>query len=174
MATFTCETKTFWKGRLYRPGEKINYPAEHADKVPHHLTRTDLNTDPESPEPELISSVGAPRRSPAPRRSVSKEPESYDAREVAAIAGMQASKRNKLLSKLAVNVPGNASPDEVAMLILDAAKAAGVDPLPKDAREKINADPVQPQLENDETPASAPPRQADPDQGGGVAIGDTL
>ena len=187
MAVFVCEEKNFWKGRLYKQGERISYPAEHADKVPRHFARVDEGPSvDDGPEPELMA-PSAPAKLKAPSalaKPKTKTPQGYDQREVAFIAGLQSSKRHKLLAKFEVNVPGNASTDEVAKLIIDAARAKGQDPLHPTQRAKLDADPAQPQLVDANAPASAPARQADPNQdeaeqgdslhGGGTPIGDTL
>lgn len=187
MAVFVCEEKTFWKGRLYKPGERISYPAEHADKVPRHFARVDEGPVAEDgPEPELMAAAPAapakpaakPANAPAPKGTKPKGPQGYDQREVAFIAGLQTSKRAKLLAKFEVSVPGNASTEEIAKLIIDAAKAKGIDPLHPTQRAKIEADPAQPELLGTGAEASAPPRKADPEaeaqDAAGTPISETL
>jgi hypothetical protein len=172
MALFVCETTCQWRNRLYRPGEKISYPSEHAADVPHHFVRVDNEPVNTRPQPELVQDE--PKAKPRAKASASRD---YDAREVAALVGLQGAKRNKLLSDLKIDVPGNAGREDVAKLILDAAKAKGMDPLPKAARARIASEPAQPQLVEGAGEPAAPRRMAAPDEDtepGGVAIGDTV
>ena len=166
MAIFVCEEKTFWKGRLYKPGERISFPAEHADKVPHHFARVDEGPEADGPMPELVAAPAKATVQQAQKAAPAKATvqQGYDPREVAFIAGLQSSKRHKMLAKFNVNVPGNSSTDEIAKLIIDASRAQGVDFLHPTQRAKLDSDPAQPQLVDAGAPASPPARMADPNQ----------
>ena len=152
MALFICQETNFWRNRLWKPGEKMSYPTEQVDQVPHHFERVD--------------NEGAPGAQPQPQRVGSSAPAApvahggYDQREVAAIVGMHHTKRAKLLAQLKLEIPGGATKEEVARLAIDAAKAQGIDPLPADVREKIAAEPVAPKVVNDEDAPAAPARMA--------------
>lgn len=159
MANFVCINKCQWKGRVWDEGERMSYPDEHAKDVPHHFQR----------EGVLAEQPVAEEKAPETPKGADKG-NGYDQRVVAYLV-TTTKRRNKLLTELNLAVPSTASREEIAMLIIDACAAKGVDPLTPEMREKLASQAVQPQRVEEDAVGAAPERMAET---GEVSIASTL